>query len=295
MDHALYRYEPLPGRPPVVWPDGARLAAAIVVHLEAWEVDPPAGAVWDPRFIDPMGAFRPDQRMFAWREYGNRIGIFRLFEALDRYGLTATLAAGSAAIARCPRLVDEALARGWPVAAHGSHATRMISSAMSEAEETALIAASAAAVEAATGRRPAGWIGQDFGESARTPALLARAGFRWLADWPNDDRPYPMTTDPPILSIPVQAEWDDVQTLWHRRVLPARHAALVAEGLDVLRAEGGRSAVIGLHPWLAGKPHVIRHVDALLAGLAGMGGVWHATLDQIADHVHPACHEGHPA
>lgn len=289
MDHALYPFAPLPGRAPLAWPGGAGLALGLIVHLEVWESHPPPGAVRDPRFADPFGTFRPEQRDWARRDYGLRIGFFRVAEALDRFGLTATLAIGTGVLARAPGLLDAALARGWEVAAHGDFATRMLSSALTEAEEAARIEAAAAALAARTGRRPEGWVGQDFGESARTPWLLARAGFRWLADWPNDDRPYPMATEPPILSVPVQSELDDVQLLWHRRIATPRYPGLVAEALEVLAAEGardgGRSAVLGLHPWLIGMPHRIGHLEAALARIAALRGVWNAPLGAIAAHA----------
>jgi len=285
MDHDLYPFSPMPGRPSLRWPGGARLAFAPVVYLEHWELDPPRDALRDPRFRDPYGDFRPDYRSYTWREYGARIGIFRVFEVLDRRGLTATVAANTGALERYPQLVGECLRRGWEFAAHGSHATRMVSSAMSEAEERALIAECADAVARATGRRPEGWISQDFGQSARTPHLLAEAGFRYLADWPNDDQPYWMTTRPPILSIPCQSELDDVQLLWHRRVLTPRYPALVEEAVRVLHAEGdasGMSLTLGIHPWLFGMPHRIRYLDEALARIGAFDGVWRTTLGAIA-------------
>jgi allantoinase len=289
MDHDLYPYSPLPGRPPLAWPGGARVAFAPVVYLEHWELDPPPCALIDPRFRDPLGDFRPDYRSYTWREYGVRIGIFRVFEALDRHGLTATVAANAAAFERYPVLVEECLRRGWEIAAHGSHATRMVSSALSEAEEAGLIGECAETIERATGKCPRGWISQDFGQSARTPHLLAAQGFKYLADWPNDDQPYWMTTKPPILSIPCQSEWDDVQLLWHRRLLTPRFPALVEEGFRVLHEEGaasGRSFTLGIHPWLLGMPHRIRYLEETLARLAQFGQVWNTTLDGIAEHFH---------
>jgi allantoinase len=289
MDHDLYPFSPLPGRSPLVWPGSARIAFAPVVYLEHWELDPPPGALTDPRFSDAFGNFRPDYRSYTWREYGARIGIFRIFEVLDRHGLTATVAANTSAIERYPQLLDECLRRGWEIAAHGSHATRMVSSAMSEPDETALIAECAGAIERATGKRPRGWISQDFGQSARTPHLLAAQGFRYLADWPNDDQPYWMTTTPPILSIPCQSEWDDVQLLWHRRLLTPRFPVLVEEAFSVLHQEGavsGRSFTLGIHPWLFGMPHRIRYLDETLTRLVRFGQVWNTTLDGIAEHLH---------
>jgi peptidoglycan/xylan/chitin deacetylase (PgdA/CDA1 family) len=298
MDHALYPFAPLPGRGRLAWPGGAGVAFGIVVYIEAWESHPPPGAVRDPRFGDPFGTFCPEQRDWARRDYGLRIGFFRVAEALDRFGLKATLAAGTGALARAPGLLDEALARGWEVAAHGDFATRMISSAMTEDQEAAHIEAAAEALAARTGRRPEGWVGQDFGESARTPFLLARAGFRWLADWPNDDRPYGMATVPPIVSVPVQADLDDVQLLWHRRVATPAYPGLVAEAAGVLADEAaaggeGRSLVLGLHPWLIGMPHRIRYLHAALSRLAALPGLWHAPLGQIAAHYR-AQGEGRP-
>lgn len=289
MDHDLYPFSPMPGRPPLAWPGGARVAFTPVVYLEHWEADPPPGALVDPRFRDAFGDFRPDYRSYTWREYGARIGIFRIFEVFDRHGLTATVAANTAAIDCYPQLLDECLRRGWEIAAHGSHATRMVSSAMGEAEEADLIGECAAAIERAAGKRPRGWISQDFGQGARTPHLLAAQGFKYLADWPNDDQPYWMTTKPPILSVPCQSEWDDVQLLWHRRLLTPRFPALIEEAFRVLHAEGGksgRSFMLGIHPWLFGMPHRIRYLDETLARLARFGEVWNATLDDISQHCY---------
>ena len=292
MDHDLYPFSALPGRAPLRWPGDARVAFAPVVYLEHWELDPPEDALRDPRFRDPLGDFRPDYRSYTWREYGARIGIFRIFEVLDHHGLTATVAANASALTRYPQLVEACLGRGWAFAAHGSHANRMVSSAMSEDQERAVIAECAEAIERATGKRPLGWISQDFGQSARTQHLLAEAGFRYLADWPNDDQPYWMTTAPPILSIPCQSELDDVQLLWHRRVLTPRFPVLVEAGFKVLHGEGGRSFTLGIHPWLFGMPHRIRYLDETLARLGRLKAVWNATLDGIADHLH-ALRDGH--
>lgn len=294
MDHDLYRFSPMPGRARLAWPNGWRIAFAPVLYLEHWELDPPKRALRDPRFRDPFGDFRPDIRSYTWREYGARVGFFRVLDALDRHGLTATVAANAAALERYPQLVRECLSRGFEFAAHGTHATRMVSSKMTEKRERAVIAEATAAVERATGKRPDGWISQDFGQSARTPKLLAEAGFRYLADWPNDDQPYWMTTKPPLLAIPCQSELDDVQLLWHRRVPTPRYPDLVEAAFDVLHREGGRSLQLGLHPWLFGMPHRIRYLNAALDRLRRFGGVWNTTLGGIAEHLH-ALSEGDDA
>lgn len=289
MDHDLYPFSPMPGRPPLRWLDGACVAFAPVLYLEHWELDPPEGTLRDPRFRDPFGDYRPDFRGFTWREYGARIGVFRVLDLLDKHRLTATVAANTSAIERYPQVVAACLERGYEFAAHGGHANRMVSSEMAPEDETALIGHCLDMIEAASGQRPTGWISQDFGQSARTPGLLAEQGLSYLADWPNDDQPYWMTTDPPILSIPCQAEWDDVQLLWHRRLLTPRFPAVVEEGFRVLHEEGarsGRSFVLGIHPWLFGMPHRIRYLDETLARLSRYDDVWRTTLGAVSEHLH---------
>src|SRR5207249_1501191 len=124
------------------------------------------------------------------------------------------------------------------------------SSRMSEGEERAAIAEPLDAIAHTTGTRPRGWIGQDYGESPITPRLLAEAGLDYVADWGNDDQPYAMQTQPPLLSIPNQAEWDDVQMIWHRKVHPAVWRDTVLEAFGQLHAYGASVFGLHIHSWL---------------------------------------------
>lgn len=284
MDHGHYRYSPIVARPPIVWPQGAKIAVWVLLTLEHWELQPPKGTHRDPRFVGEYGSFDPDYRTWSQREYGNRVGIFRVFESLDRHGIRATVAINSAAAARHPFLIEECRRRGYEFIGHGSHATRMITGALTADQERREIADALDAVERATGQRPRGWHGQDYGESARTPALLAEAGLDYVADWPNDDQPYPMRVGKPLISLPSQPEWDDVQLLWLRRLPMPRYPAIVGAAFDALRAEGGRTFCLALHPWLIGMAHRIAYLDAALDGIARADGVWQATGAEIVDH-----------
>jgi len=285
MDHPHHPFWPLPSRPKLQWPNGARLAFWVLLHLEYWELDPPEGAFRDPRFSGEFGSFFPDYRSWTQRDYGNRVGIFRVLEVLDRYGLKVTVAASSSALERYPFLVEELKRRGYEFAAHGSHATRMITSRMSESEERAFISHSIDAVTRAVGTRPTGWLGQDYGESARTPVLLAAAGLDYVMDWPNDDQPYRMTVGKPFVSIPNHAEWDDVQLLLLRRLAMAVYPKIVAEAFETLHEEGaisGRIFGLSLHPWLIGMAHRIRYLDEALKRIVSYCDVWQATAGEIA-------------
>ncbi len=286
MDHDLYRYSPMPERPALGWPDGQPLALMVILHFEYWELDPPAEAYHDRRYGGEFGAYTPEYRIYSTREYGNRIGVFRLLDVLDRHGIPATIAANAEACRRYPNLVEEFARRGFEFAAHGTHASRMITSKMTEAEERAHIGESIEAVEQATGSKPTGWIGQDFGETPRTFGLLAEAGLDYVGDWPNDDQPYPAEVGtPPLISLPYHVEFDDAFMLWVRRIATARYPVHVAEAADCLIAEGRTSArmlSLGIRPWLFGQAHRIRYLDEALAGLAGRAEVWRATGAEIA-------------
>jgi peptidoglycan/xylan/chitin deacetylase (PgdA/CDA1 family) len=285
-DHDHFDYSPLPRRSPLAWPGGARIAFSVYLYLEYLELDPPAGTVRDPRYGGALGSYFPDYLNYSHREYGNRVGVFRVLDALNRHGLKATVAANAMLAERYPELVETCVRRGHEIAAHGTAATRMITSAMSEDEERRTIAHALDAVEQASGSRPVGWFGQDFGESPRTPSLLAEAGLSYVADWPNDDQPYAMKVGRPLVSMPNQAEWDDSQAMAVRRVSPPRWRDIVCEAFDYLHAEASPSGsvfTLGLHPWLAGQAHRIRYLDEALARMAGYGEVWQATAAEVAD------------
>ncbi len=285
MDHALYAYSPSTRRPRLVWPKGARLASCVYLYFEYLEIEPPADAVRDPRFHWRPA---PDLRQHSLHEYGVRVGIFRILELLDRLGVRATVAANAEACARYPFLVEAFSARNYEFAAHGNSASRMITSKMTEREERAFIGDTLARITRATGKRPNGWISQDYSESTRTPFLLADAGLKYVADWPNDDQPYRMTVGDRFVSIPNHAQWDDVQLLWDRRMQPSRYPEIVGAAFDQLYEEGatsGRFFSLGIHPWLIGTPHRIRHLERALERIIGRSGVWNCTAGEIADHL----------
>jgi peptidoglycan/xylan/chitin deacetylase (PgdA/CDA1 family) len=286
MDHPHYRYSPLPARPRWTWPNGARLAVCVLLYLEHWELQPPEGAHRDPRYVGEFGSWFPDYRTWTQREYGNRVGVFRVLEVLDALRIVPAVPVNAMAIERYPRLVYELGRRGAEFLGHGISASRMLTSRLTEAEERDVIGQSLDAIEHATGARPRGWVSPDFGESTRTPQLLAEVGLRYVLDWPNDDQPYRLTTAPPLVSIPNQSEWDDVQLLWLRRIAMPRYPALLAQACAALCAEGEQSArvlTIGLHPWLVGMASRVRYLREALEAITGREGVWFAAPGEIAD------------
>ena len=284
MDHAHHPFRTLPDAPRFTWPDGARIAFTVTLVLDHWELDPPKDASRDPRIVSPLGAFFPDWLTWSQHEYGARVGIFRILDVLDRCCITPSVALGSAAAKRYPELVDELLRRDACFMAHGSHATRRITSRMSEAEERAFITEARDALAGTDGEAPLGWCGQDFNESARTPALLAEAGFTYTTDWANDDRPFLLGPydGRHLLALPPQPEWNDLECMWLRRVTPAIWADGIAEGFACLHQEGGGAFNLTLHPWIAGQAHRIRWLREALGRVLGKPGVWRTTTDEVA-------------
>jgi len=285
MDHDIYEFSPITDRPPLDWPHNKKLAVTVLLHLEYWELQPPEQAIRDNRFTGEYGFYFPEYRPFTQREYGNRVGVFRILKLLDAFKMRVSVAANSLALLRYPELVNEFRGRGYEFVAHGEAQTRMLSSAMNEEEERAAINRTTDTFERVLGIKPIGWLGPDSGESHRTPHLLSDAGYQYILDWPNDDQPYPMTTKPPILSIPNQMEWDDVTALWLRKVPNDRYPDLVNEAAISLAKEGGRSFVLSLHPWVIGQPHRIRYLKMALQNLTNIDGIWKATAGEVSNHL----------
>ena len=286
-DHGLFDSQPIVARKPVAWPGGARLAVGIVVSIEHYEMVQAPGAFLPVTLPGGMGRGPyPDFRSYSLREYGNRIGVFRVMEALDRHGLRATAAIDASVATQKPVILRECQRRDWEIAAHGNAVTQVITARLDEAAEREQVSAALAAIERASGKRPAGWHGPEYGESARTPGVLAELGVKYLLDWPNDELPYAMRSPAgPIVSLPMLVDFDDVFAHWYRKLTMARWQRSLADALDRMIEDGKtqpRMLILNLHPWLIGQPWRISYLDAVLADLKWREGVWCATAGEIA-------------
>ena len=288
MDHEIYDWSPIISRPTLRWPGGARVAFCVIVNLEHYEWAPPKTSYVVPAMPGggPPQPY-PDIRAFSQREYGNRVGVFSVMEALDKYGLKATVALDATVAEGYPFLVGECAKRGWEFIGHGITANTYITSEMSEEQERRYISTSLEAVAKATGQRPVGWLGPGMSESTRTTELLAQEGIRYVCDWPNDDQPYQMRAgDGQLYSLPVSLELDDFMMLWMQRVPVTSYDSIVREAFDVLYREGeqsGRLLVLNIHPWLLGQPYRVKRLHQALAHISRHKAVWNATGKEIID------------
>ena len=281
MDHEHYAWSPLRTRSILRWPEDARVALCVLVNLEYTEWLPPAGSFQAaPAVAGMIPRPYPDYARLTHREYGHRVGIFRVLDVLEKYDIPPTVVMDALTAEHYPYLVRHCQQRDCEIIAHGLAASRMITSRMSEQDERAYIQTSIDTLTRATGVAPVGWLGPEYGESARTPQLLAQAGIQYVCDWVNDEQPYRLQTPhSELCALPILLELDDVHAMWERRVPIDRYAMLLTESFETLYRDGarnGRVLVLHLHPWLIGQPFRIGFLDEALGMIMRRQGVWAA-------------------
>ncbi len=288
MDHAHYSWSPMRDRARLIWPGGARVALCVIISLEHTEWLPPEDSVQaSPQAAGMIPRPYPDYSRLTHREYGHRVGIFRLLDVLEKHGVAPTIAIDALTAEHYPYLVEHCRQRGCEFIAHGAAATRLVSSAMTASDEQRYIQSALDTIGQATGEPPIGWLGPEYGESERTPQLLAQAGVRYVCDWVNDEQPYRMSApEGELFALPIMLELDDAHALWQRRVRTPRYGQLLQEGFERLYDDGrdnGRLLVIHVHPWLMGQPFRIRYLDEALQAMMSRQGVWAARGREIID------------
>lgn len=283
MDHDRYDWSMLPNRKPVTWPGGARVALWIVPTLEFFPLDQPAKPFKAPGgMVTPY----PDLRHYTLRDYGNRVGAWRVFRALDDLGLKASVVFNSKVAERYPLLLQAVVERGWEVVAGGVDMGRLHYGGMDEAAERAQIAECLSVLRALSGQPVTGWLSPAKSQSERTPDLLAEAGIRYICDWINDDMPFPFrTASGPLTAMPHTMELDDQTIIFGYKHSEEDFVEQVVDAFDTLYAEaatqGGRILCLSIHPWVSGQPHRVGALEAALCHIARHKGVWSATGAEI--------------
>ncbi|MBL8381734.1 MAG: polysaccharide deacetylase family protein [Burkholderiales bacterium] len=282
-------YSPIVARPRFAWPGGARVAIWVVPNVEHYEYQPAQVRVRDPWPRQP----HPDVLNYGIRDYGNRVGLWRMLEVLDRHRIRCTASLSMAVLDMYPEIAAAMAARGWEYMSHGLYNTRYHWN-YSEDEERAAIAACQAIHRRHTGRDLAGWFSPAASYTLNTADLVAAAGIRYLCDFFHDDQPCEIAVrSGRLVSVPYGFELND--SVMHRRPLEGEDFERMGRAMfDELHENAGRWGglvmAIGLHPYVMGAPHRIGHLDRLLAYLKGRDGVWWATGAEIADHwmaAHP--------
>ncbi len=285
MDHDRYDWSPLPQRKPVAWPGDARIALWVVPALEWFPLD------MKGQPFKPPGAMQtayPDLRHYTLRDYGNRVGIFRIMQALEARGVPASVAVNAAVAVRYPSLIKACVARGWEVIANGLDMDHLHHGGLSEADERQWIAQTLQILRQASGQAVRGWLSPAKSESMHTPDLLAEAGVDYVCDWVNDDMPYAMRTRAGALhAMPHPVDIDDYTILVQNHHTEDDFRDALIDQFDLLYRESspgdGRVMAISLHPWVIGQPYRISALEEALDHILRHRGVWAATGSQILE------------
>ena len=274
-----YAYEPIIDRPRLDWPGGARVAFWAIPNIEVFALD--------ERMPDGPGLV-PDVSAWGKRDYGNRVGVFRMMEVMARHGVRGTVALNSEVCDAHPGIVEECVRLGWELMGHCESNTRRLNEAGSEDAARRIIAATLDRIERATGTRPKGWLGAGRQETWGTLDALVEEGCTYVVDWDSDDQPVLMElAGGHIVSLPYGAGVSDKQAFELHHHAADDFEKMVCRAFDVLYREGAetaRVAAVSLHPYIIGTPPRIGALDRALAHVRRHDGVWLATGGEIAEH-----------
>jgi peptidoglycan/xylan/chitin deacetylase (PgdA/CDA1 family) len=278
-------YSAIVDRPPLRLPDGARVAVWTIVNVEEWSIERPMPrTVLSPPSSSNAGQpLLPDLPNWAWHEYGMRVGFWRFVEALEKFGLKATLAINGSVCRSYPRVAEAALKAGWEFMGHG-----YIQRPMHHVEDQkAAIRQTVEEIRAFTGKPPRGWESPGLTETYDTIDWLAEAGIEYVADWVLDDQPVSIrTASGPIVSVPYTVEMNDISMMalqhhpseeWLRRGI---------DHFDRLYQDGEKTArvmAISVHPYISGAPHRIGYLEKLYDYIRQRPAVKLWTGEQILD------------
>lgn len=282
--HGRYAYSALPDRPVFEWPGGKRLAVYLGLNLETFAFGEGLGAELAP------GGPQPDVLNYAWRDWGNRVGAWRIADLLGELSMPASVLVNTNLYRDCPGLIEAFRARGDEIVAHGrTNAERQ--GILAEPDERALIAQTTAAIREHEGRPPQGWLGPWISQSPVTPDLLAEAGYRYLLDWDHDDQPTWFATrgGGRILSVPYPQEINDIPAVIARKDSGEDFARMIVDAFDEMLDQSRKAPFvmgIALHPYIVGRPHRLRPLRRALQHIAAhRDDIWLTTAGGIAEHI----------
>lgn len=279
MENTRYDYSPIITRKPFKLPHQARIAVWIIPNIEYFDIGLPL-----PKTVVSESTV-PDAKNYGVRDYGIRIGLWRLMEVLDKHNIRATVALNSAVCDHYPIVIEEGKKRGWEFMGHGiTNSTHL--TGLSKAEERKVIASTLNTISKAVGERPRGWLGPGLSETFNTPDILAEEGVKYLCDWCSDDQPFPMKVKKgSLISIPYSQDLNDIPLFIHQHFTPEQFYQIVKNQFDTLYQEGihqARIMAIALHPFVIGVPFRIGWLDKALEYIKSHQDVWYPTGWEIA-------------
>jgi len=276
------KYSPIKGRPKLVLPDGARMAVWVIVNVEEWDIDQPM-----PRTVltPPAGGSpSPDIPNWAWHEYGNRVGFWRMLEVFDQFKIPGVLAVNGSCFDSYPEIAKAAMERNWEFLGHG-----FIQKNMQKVEnELEAIQKTSAAIKKFSGKNPRGWLGPGLTETWETPDLLEESGFDYVCDWVLDDQPVRLKTrsGKSIINIPYTQECNDVAMMLIQHHTAREYYDRAMDQFDQLyedSVDSARVMAIVIHPYIMGVPHRLKWFRKIFERLSARKDIVFWTGEQIHD------------
>ena len=282
--HNRYDYVPLIERKDYSWPGQKRLAFVITTNIECFAFGAGMGH-------DPAKTGEPQtHRNYSWRDYGNRIGIWRFFDLFDELKLPVAHNVNSLVYDYAPQVMDAVRRRGDEIVAHGRTNAENLRG-MWEADEERVIGEVVSAFVKHEGKAPMGWMGPGAYETAHTPDLLKEAGFTYLMDWPLDDQPvWLRTRSGPLLSVPYPIELNDSQVITHRKQDGREFCDMIVDQFDEMIEQCVAHPLVmnvSVHPNIFGQPFRLRNLRLALRHCLEhplKDRVWLARPGEVASH-----------
>ena len=286
-----YPWVPMIKRQPLRWPEGKKLALIVTLNCEYWDLTKdgaePYYAGGPPMLPDSLPGNVADFPNFTWREYGQRVGAWRLFKLFEEQGAPFSITINAKTALERPEFIEYANQRGWEIVAHNYEQGELLTRYTFDiAKERSLIEATLAVYEKVVGRKARGWLSSSLRSTPNTPDILAENGLQFFCDYMNDEQPYLIQTPSgPIVNVPYTIEINDF-TFFHRRAMSTWDAArMLKDQFDELYREGaesGRIMNVGLHPHVSGHPHRMPCFREFLSHAKKHPDVWWTTREEIA-------------
>ncbi len=300
---AHYDWVPISKRQPLKWPNGKRMALIITMNCEYWDLlkdsTKPYYAGGPPTIPDALPGNVADYPNFTWREYGLRVGCWRMFDLFDSFGVPLSVTFNAKTALERGEVIERVKAQNWELVAHNYEQGELLPQYMFDPEgEKAVIHATLKVYEKVVGRKAPGWLSSSLRSTPNTPEILAEAGCKFLCDYMNDDQPYLIhTAHGALVNVPYSVEINDF-TFFHRRAMTSEDALLMLKSqfneLYAESAKTGKMMNIGLHPHVSGHPHRMQCFRDFLSYVKQFDDVWHAKREEVAD-WYLANHESHIA
>lgn len=281
--HGRYDYSAIPHRQDYSWPDGKRLAIHFSLNVEHFAFGEGLGndyAVPHPQ---------PNSRSFAWRDYGNRVGAWRLLELAQQYDFPYALLVNTELYDYCPEMIRAFSERGDEIVAHGrTNAERQVD--MPFEEERACIREATETILKHEGKAPSGWLAPYISQTYHSPDLLKEAGYRYMMDWPLDDQPVWFRTEHgPILAIPYSHDLNDSIECVSRRTPSQVFCDNLIDQFDEMLEESRKRPLvmsIVLHSFILGQPYRLRQFRRVIQHIMSKRDqVWLTTPGRICSHI----------